>query len=70
LHEVMITEDDSRATLRFADHYVIEPSFAFWDRTPYLAAGASPIAEDFRYASNSNDEWLDTEALKDYLSKP
>jgi len=56
--------------LRFADHYVIEPSFAFWDRTPYLAAGASPIAEDFRYASNSNDEWLDTEALKDYLSKP
>jgi len=70
LHEVMITEDDSRATLKFDDRYVIEPSFAFWDRAPYLADGATPIAEDFRYASNTNDEWLDTQGLKDYLSKP
>lgn len=70
LHEVMITEDDSRATLKFDDRYVIEPSFAFWDRAPYLAGGATPIGEDFRYASNTNDEWLDREALKDYLSKP
>ncbi len=70
LHEVMITEDDSRATLKFDDRYVIEPSFAFWDRAPYLADGATPIGEDFRYASNTNDEWLDTEGLRDYLSKP
>ena len=68
LHEVMITEDDSRATLRFDDRYVIEPSFAFWDRTSYLALGAVPIGEDFRYASNSNDEWLDTRTLEEYLA--
>lgn len=70
LHEVMITEDDSRATLKFDDRYVIEPSFAFWDRAPYLADGATPIGEDFRYASNTNDEWLDSDGLKAYLSKP
>jgi UDP-N-acetylglucosamine 4,6-dehydratase len=68
LHEVMITEDDSRNTLRFDDRYIIEPSFNFWDRNAYLASGAERIAEDFRYASNSNDEWLDAEALTEYLA--
>ena len=68
LHEVMITEDDSRATLGLPDRFIIEPTFAFWDRSSYLAHGAAPIAEDFRYASNSNDEWLDTESLRDYLT--
>ncbi len=32
LHEVMVTEDDSRQTLELADRYVIEPSFAWWQR--------------------------------------
>ena len=68
LHEVMITEDDSRNTLRFDDRYIIEPSFNFWDRGAYLTSGAKPIEEDFRYASNSNDEWLDAEALTEYLA--
>jgi UDP-N-acetylglucosamine 4,6-dehydratase len=68
LHEVMITEDDSRSTLRFDDRYIIEPSFNFWDRNAYLASGAQPIEEDFRYASNSNDEWLDAEGLTEYLA--
>jgi UDP-N-acetylglucosamine 4,6-dehydratase len=67
LHEVMITEDDSRSTLSLPDRYIIEPAFAFWDRSSYLADGAAPIAEDFRYASNTNDEWLDTDSLRDYL---
>jgi len=67
LHEVMISEDDSRNTLRFDDRYIIEPSFSYWDRASYIAAGARPIEEDFRYASNTNDEWLDAEALTEYL---
>jgi UDP-N-acetylglucosamine 4,6-dehydratase len=67
LHEVMVTEDDSRNTLQLKDRYIIEPTFAFWDRKAYLANGAKPIGEDFRYASNTNDEWLDAAELSDYL---
>jgi UDP-N-acetylglucosamine 4,6-dehydratase len=59
LHEVMITEDDSRQTLELADRYVIEPVFSFWDREPYLARGAHPVAEGFRYSSDTNAEWLE-----------
>lgn len=63
LHEVMITEDDSRTTLELPDCYVIEPSFAFWSREHLNAAGASPVAENFCYRSDSNDRWLSPDDL-------
>lgn len=31
LHEVMISRDDSRRTLEFEDHYIIQPDFNFWE---------------------------------------
>jgi len=64
LHEVMITEDDSRLTLELEDRYVIEPAFRWWQREPYLAGGAMPVTEGFRFASDTNDDWLDAPRLK------
>lgn len=58
LHEVMITEDDARATLELADRYLIQPWFNSWDKAPYLAAGARPVADGFRYSSDTNPVWL------------
>jgi len=70
LHEVMITEDDARNTIELPDRYIIEPSFAFWSRDPYKENGARPVAEGFRYASNTNTEWLDAESLGRLLLEP
>lgn len=67
LHEVMVPEDDGRSTLRFNDRYVIEPSFAFWNREDYEMAGAVPVEDDFFYSSDSNDEWLDEQGLNELL---
>jgi UDP-N-acetylglucosamine 4,6-dehydratase/5-epimerase len=64
LHEVMVTEDDSRQTLELADRYVIEPAFAWWQRDRYLSSGAMPVREGFRFASDTNDDWLDAERLE------
>jgi UDP-N-acetylglucosamine 4,6-dehydratase/5-epimerase len=64
LHEVMITEDDARNTIELDDCYVIEPSFAFWSRASYAEAGAKPVPEMFRYASDSNSQWLDAAGLR------
>lgn len=68
LHEVMVPHDDGRNTLACDDRYVIEPSFAFWDRKPYVQNGATPVAEDFYYSSDGNDEWLDLEGLNSLLA--
>lgn len=63
LHEVMVTEDDSRLTLELGDRYVIEPAFAWWQRAPYTASGARPVPDGFRFASDTNTDWLDAERL-------
>lgn len=67
LHEVMITEDDARATLELADRYLIQPWFNSWDKAPYLAAGAKPVADGFRYASDTNPVWLNDDEIAHML---
>jgi UDP-N-acetylglucosamine 4,6-dehydratase/5-epimerase len=64
LHEVMVSEDDSRTTIELNDRYVILPAFHGWssdaEYSPagYKVYGAKPVADGFRYASDTNTEWL------------
>lgn len=69
LHEVMITEDDSRQTYELPDRYVIEPAFTYWTHEPYKDMGAQPVADGFRYASDTNDDWLEGERLAALLAE-
>ena len=63
LHEVMITADDARNTVRLPDRFIIEPSFDFWVESRSRTEGAVPVPEGFYYDSEQNDEWLDGEAF-------
>ena len=69
LHEVMVTEDDSRQTLDIDDRYVIEPAFSFWSREPYMDLGAKAVPDGFRYASDTNTDWLDGDRLARLLAE-
>ena len=69
LHEVMITEDDSRATMELPDRYVIEPAIEFWTHRSYTTRGATPVIENFRYSSDNNSEWLGVEQIRDLLNQ-
>ena len=64
LHEVMITEDDARTTVELPDRYVIRPMFDFHGDTDAFYDSAKPVKADFRYASNTNSDWLDGAAMK------
>jgi len=63
LHEVMISEDDSRTTVELEDRYVILPANSDRVMREYLEAGAKPVVADFRYASDTNTAWLSGEDL-------
>jgi UDP-N-acetylglucosamine 4,6-dehydratase len=65
LHEIMISEDDSRHTLDQGDRYVIEPEFCFWDRKPQTG---KPVPEGYRYESSSNDKWLTDNDIQKLLN--
>jgi UDP-N-acetylglucosamine 4,6-dehydratase len=60
LHEIMISSDDARTTVDLGDRYAIEPQFVEYARAPL--EGPRP-AEDFCYASDTNEEWFTGKAL-------
>ena len=68
LHEMMVTEDDSRHTLEMEDRYIIEPAFSFWQRDNYTETGAKPVADGFSYTSDNNSQWLVGDELCSYLA--
>jgi UDP-N-acetylglucosamine 4,6-dehydratase len=68
LHEVMITEDDARTTILCGDRYVIEPAFAEHRKGSRIKGEAVP--DRFRYASDSNDDWVSMHDLKSMLGEP
>lgn len=64
LHEEMISEDDSRRTLRTGDRYVVLPTIADWGFVPPTG---DEVEEGFAYRSNTNDQWLDAESIRAIL---
>jgi UDP-N-acetylglucosamine 4,6-dehydratase len=69
LHEVMVPEDDARCTLELEDKYVILPgdSSEFWRRHDKWRETGRPCAQDFRYASDTNTQWLNEQALAEMI---
>jgi UDP-N-acetylglucosamine 4,6-dehydratase len=65
LHEVMLTEDESRHAQELEDRYVIVPEFPTWRSAPYTHG--PPVAEGFRYSSDNNDRWLTAGELQAML---
>jgi len=66
LHEMMISADDARNTVDLGDRYAIEPAFVEYTRAP-LKGG--PLPEEFSYASDTNDDWLDGPSLLAMLNE-
>jgi len=58
LHEVMISEDDSRMTIELDDRFVIAPILSGWSPAHLHQMGGRPVAEGFRYSSETNTELL------------
>ncbi len=61
LHEVMLTEDEARNSYDLGDRYVIMPHLAEWGAHP--PERGVPLPDGFRYASDSNDQWLSDEQV-------
>ena len=65
LHEVLLTEEEAAHSREFDDYFVIEPEQPFGGYS-YLQNGRR-LPDGFKYTSDSNDQWLTREQLKDML---
>ena len=65
LHEVLIPEESAAHTLERDLCYVILPHASVWDFGEYaVRTGGRPCPENFRYASDTNTEWLSIDELR------
>lgn len=62
LHEVLITEDESRHSKEFEKYFVIEPELKYWQEIS--SNGGKKLPEGFRYTSDNNMEWISTDVLQ------
>ncbi len=63
LHEVLLTNDEARHSVETEDNYVILPEHPWWTEDhPWI--DGKPLDDDFVYASNTNDWWLDADELR------
>jgi UDP-N-acetylglucosamine 4,6-dehydratase len=61
LHEVLLSEDESRNAVETDDMFVIKPAHSWWKVENWK--NAKRLAEDFRYSSDTNSHWLTHEDL-------
>lgn len=67
LHEVLISEDEARTTVELEDMYVVQPAEALWFGREWEEIG-KPLPDDYRYASNTNDEWLNIDQIGEIIA--
>ena len=60
----MISFDEARRTVDRGDHYVIRPEIDWGGQSVFWG---DPVPDGFRYASDTNDEWLTTDRLLEML---
>lgn len=67
LHEVLISEDEARSTIELDDMYVVQPAVSPWFGYEWEKVG-KPLEDGFRYASNTNHDWLTMEQIKQIVA--
>ena len=67
LHEVLISEDESRTTVELERMYVVQPAEALWFGYQWQSKGKL-LSDGFRYSSDKNSEWLDLEGIKGFIT--
>ena len=66
LHEVLVSEDEARSTVELDDMYVVQPTGTLWFGKEWEKIGKK-LPEDFRYASNTNSQWLNLDEVKEMI---
>ncbi|NLF49573.1 MAG: UDP-N-acetylglucosamine 4,6-dehydratase (inverting) [Leptolinea sp.] len=67
LHEVLISDDENRNTVELDDMFVVQPAEALWFGREWEKRG-KPLAADFRYTSNTNDQWLNVDQIRELVA--
>jgi UDP-N-acetylglucosamine 4,6-dehydratase len=71
LHEMLLTDQESRHAVELAQHYIILPEFPYWDHNDFKKTypKAKPTKEGFAYRSDTNPHSLTQKELRTLMRK-
>jgi UDP-N-acetylglucosamine 4,6-dehydratase len=67
IHEVLISEDEARTTIELENKYIVQPATSPWFGYEWEDKGKK-LEDGFRYASNTNTEWLSIEQIREMIA--
>ena len=67
LHEVLISDDESRSTVEMEEMYIVQPSIAAWFVYDWQSEGHS-LPAGFRFGSDNNPHWLSVSQIRDMVA--
>ena len=65
VHEVLVSEDEARYTVDVDGMFVIRPAHDWWSASNWQ--GGTPVADGFRYGSDTNSQWLNGDQLNNLI---
>ena len=68
IHEQMIGLEDAPHTFEYGTHYKILPAIHNWSSDPSRISGGVKVEDEFRYASDTNLEWMPIETLQKWIA--
>lgn len=67
LHEQMIGIEDAPFTFEYDEHFKILPAINDWANDPSRIKDGQKVPVDFVYTSDKNQEWMEPQALADWM---
>lgn len=69
MHEILLTDQESRHALELEKYYVILPEFHFFSNNVYSKyyKNGKPLPNGFCFSSDTNEEWLSKDQFKKIL---
>lgn len=68
MHEQMISNEDAPFTYDYGDYYKILPAIYNWHRDEQRIQNGKSVKADFNYSSNTNNQWMTAESLRDWIN--
>src|SRR5512136_362765 len=67
LHEVLISEDESRSAVEMQNMYIVQPSANAWFGHDWQSEGKA-LPAGFRFGSDNNPNWLNISQIRDMVA--
>mgnify|MGYP001388300783 CR=1 FL=1 len=69
IHEVLLSDSDSRNAIEYSNFFIVKPEFKWWSTNKELDEKGAPVPEGFSYSSDNNSDWLTEEELTKMINQ-